>query len=56
MAIRNIAHSIQAGEISLGVAVGVESMSLKYVRLHTLHQFLFVGSYAIVRAVPALLP
>jgi acetyl-CoA acyltransferase 1 len=28
MAIRNIAHSIQAGEISLGVAVGVESMSL----------------------------
>ncbi|KAH9045133.1 3-ketoacyl-CoA thiolase [Lactarius pseudohatsudake] len=28
MAIRDIAHSIQAGEISLGVAVGVESMSL----------------------------
>ncbi|TFK41120.1 3-ketoacyl-CoA thiolase, partial [Crucibulum laeve] len=28
MAIRNIAHAIQAGEISLGVAVGVESMSL----------------------------
>jgi len=28
MAIRNIAHSIRAGEISLGVAVGVESMSL----------------------------
>ncbi len=31
MAIRNIAHSIRAGEISLGVAVGVESMSLKSV-------------------------
>jgi len=29
MAIRNIAHAIQSGEISLGVAVGVESMSLK---------------------------
>ncbi|KAH9984674.1 3-ketoacyl-CoA thiolase [Russula compacta] len=28
MAIRSIAHSIHAGEISLGVAVGVESMSL----------------------------
>jgi hypothetical protein len=31
MAIRNIAHSIRAGEISLGVAVGVESMSVKSV-------------------------
>jgi acetyl-CoA acetyltransferase len=31
MAIRNIAHSIHAGEISLGVAVGVESMSLQLV-------------------------
>lgn len=31
MAIRNIAHSIRAGEGSLGVAVGVESMSLKSV-------------------------
>ena len=31
MAIRNIAHSIRAGEISLGVAAGVESMSLKSV-------------------------
>ena len=31
MAIRNIAHSIRAGEISLGVAVGLESMSLKSV-------------------------
>lgn len=29
-AIRSIAHAIEAGEISLGVAVGVESMSLKY--------------------------
>jgi len=28
MAIRNIAHAIQTGETSLGVAVGVESMSL----------------------------
>ncbi|KAG6842625.1 hypothetical protein C0991_000152 [Blastosporella zonata] len=28
MAIRSIAHSIQAGETSLGLAVGVESMSL----------------------------
>ncbi|KAG5648023.1 hypothetical protein DXG03_007057 [Asterophora parasitica] len=28
MAIRNIAHSIQSGEASLGLAVGVESMSL----------------------------
>ncbi|KAF8271480.1 3-ketoacyl-CoA thiolase [Lactarius quietus] len=28
MAIRSIAHSIQAGEIPLGVAVGVENMSL----------------------------
>jgi acetyl-CoA acetyltransferase len=32
MAIRSIAHSIQAGETSLGLALGVESMSLKYVR------------------------
>lgn len=31
MAIRNIAHAIQSGETSLGVAVGVESMSLKSV-------------------------
>lgn len=31
MAIRNIAHDIQAGEIEMGLAVGVESMSLKYV-------------------------
>ena len=31
MAIRNIAHSIRVGEISLGVAVGVESMSVKLV-------------------------
>jgi acetyl-CoA acyltransferase 1 len=31
MAIRNIAHSIRVGEISLGVAAGVESMSLKSV-------------------------
>jgi acetyl-CoA acetyltransferase len=29
MAIRNIAHAIQVGEASIGVAVGVESMSLK---------------------------
>jgi acetyl-CoA acyltransferase 1 len=29
MAIRNIAHAIQAGEISIGLAVGMESMSLK---------------------------
>jgi acetyl-CoA acetyltransferase len=29
MAIRNIAHAIQVGEASLGLAVGVESMSLK---------------------------
>jgi len=29
MAIRNIAHAIQAKEISLGLAVGVESMSMK---------------------------
>ncbi|KAA1468202.1 3-ketoacyl-CoA thiolase [Dentipellis sp. KUC8613] len=28
MAIRNIAHDIQSGEISLGLAVGVESMSM----------------------------
>jgi acetyl-CoA acyltransferase 1 len=33
MAIRNIAHGIRAGEVSLGVAVGVESMSLKLVPL-----------------------
>jgi len=33
MAIRNIAQSIRVGEISLGVAVGVESMSLKSVLL-----------------------
>ena len=32
MAIRSIAHSIQAAEASLGLAVGVESMSLQYVR------------------------
>ena len=31
MAIRNIAHAIQAKEISLGLAVGVESMSMKWV-------------------------
>ena len=31
MAIKNVAQSIRAGEISLGVAVGVESMSLKSV-------------------------
>ena len=29
MAIRNIAHSIQSGEVEVGVAVGVESMSMK---------------------------
>jgi len=29
MAIRNIAHSIQSGETEVGVAVGVESMSMK---------------------------
>jgi acetyl-CoA acyltransferase 1 len=29
MAIRNIAHAIQSKEISLGVAVGVENMTLK---------------------------
>jgi acetyl-CoA acyltransferase 1 len=29
MAIRNIAHAIQANEISMGLAVGVESMSMK---------------------------
>ncbi|KAG2366574.1 3-ketoacyl-CoA thiolase [Suillus spraguei] len=28
MAIRNIAHAIQSGEISLGMAIGVENMSL----------------------------
>ncbi|KAK7058941.1 hypothetical protein VNI00_001565 [Paramarasmius palmivorus] len=28
MAVRNIAHAIQSGEISLGLAIGVESMSL----------------------------
>lgn len=31
MAIRSIAHSIQAGEVKLGVAVGAESMTLKSV-------------------------
>jgi acetyl-CoA acetyltransferase len=31
MAIRAIAHAIQAGETSIGWAVGAESMSLKYV-------------------------
>lgn len=29
MAIRNIAHDIQSGEASLGIAVGAESMSQK---------------------------
>lgn len=29
MAVRNIAHAIQAGETSIGLAVGVENMSLK---------------------------
>lgn len=33
MAIRTIAQSIQAGEASLGLALGVESMSLKSVDL-----------------------
>ena len=32
MAIRNIAHAIQAGETGIGIAAGVESMSLKYAR------------------------
>jgi len=36
MAIRNIAHAINSGETSLGVAVGVESMSLKYATLRFL--------------------
>lgn len=31
MAIRSVAHSIQAGECEIGVAVGVESMSLQCV-------------------------
>ena len=31
MAIRNIAHAIQAGETSIGLAVGVENMTLKLV-------------------------
>ena len=31
MAIRNIAHAIQAEEIFMGLAVGVESMSTKWV-------------------------
>lgn len=31
MSIRAIAHAIQAGETSIGWAVGAESMSLKYV-------------------------
>jgi acetyl-CoA acetyltransferase len=29
MAVRQIAHAIKVGEASLGVAIGVESMSLK---------------------------
>lgn len=33
-AVRSVAQAIEAGEIELGVAVGIESMSLKYVRLH----------------------
>ena len=53
MAIRNIAHSIRAGEISLGVAVGVESMSVKSVLValwcsrHTTWRcnLIFRGSY-----------
>lgn len=40
MAIRNIAHTIQSGETSLGLAVGVENMTLKLVAdLHTPHAF-----------------
>jgi len=31
MSIRAIAHAIQAGETSIGWAIGAESMSLKYV-------------------------
>jgi len=31
MSIRVIAHAIQAGETSIGWAIGAESMSLKYV-------------------------
>ncbi|KAG2044806.1 Thiolase, N-terminal domain-containing protein [Suillus americanus] len=31
MAIRNIAHAIQSGEISMGMAIGVENMTLKRV-------------------------
>jgi acetyl-CoA acetyltransferase len=29
MAIRNIAHAIQSGETSIGLAVGAENMTLK---------------------------
>jgi acetyl-CoA acyltransferase 1 len=32
MSIRTIAHAIRSGEISLGLAMGVESMSLKYAK------------------------
>ena len=69
MAIRNVVHSIHAGEISLGVAVGVESMSLKSVSLSSnfatrlvVLVFVFrlssVGSYKFpfVCTVPALPP
>lgn len=33
-AIRSIANAIETGHISLGMAVGVESMSLKYISVH----------------------
>ena len=47
MAIRSIAHSIRAGEISLGVAVGVESMSLKSVQFRS---WLAICSYYFSRS------
>lgn len=34
MAIRSIAHAIQVGDISLGLALGVESMSLQCVEIY----------------------
>jgi acetyl-CoA acetyltransferase len=58
MAIRNIAHSIRAGEISLGVAVGVESMSVKSVLVVVCYSPFDSPSILIflVYAVPAPLP
>lgn len=49
MAIRNIAHAIKSKEISLGVAVGVENMTLKYVPLQAVNRLSRNGQSVLVQ-------